>query len=227
MTKTIENLFAILHYSVNTIIIILFISFYGKVKQEKAFLAIALYCLIDSILNLTSKYVGLGFTLRLYIWSTFTFVEYLIFTLIIWQSIKNLSIKRMIIYASAAFIVFTTIYNIATNFRRIDSIPIGVETILILVFSFYFLYEQMNDTSSLFIYSKYQFWIIIGFMIYLAGSFFVFILANFMGAGLLQQYWIMTNAIYAIMIVLFAISFFVYDKGNKTNIHKNLRPYLN
>ena len=227
MAKTIENLFALLHYSVNALIIFLFIAYYRKVRHEKAFLAITFYCLIESLLNLSSKYVGLGFTLKLYIWSTFTFVEYLTFTFVIWNTLKSRLVKRIIIYTSATFIVFTTIYNIATNFRSIDSIPIGVETILILLFSFYYLYEQMNDTVSLFIYSKYQFWIIIGIMIYLAGSFFIFILGNVIATDLLIQYWFVTNVFYAIMIILFAISFFVFDKSSKPSIHKNLRPYLN
>jgi hypothetical protein len=227
MAKTIENLFAILHFSVNALIIILFVSFYGKVKREKVFIAITLYCLLESVLNLTSKYVGLSFALTQYIWASFTFIEYLTFTLVIWASIKNGTIKTVIAYTSVAFILFTTIYNFATNFRSIDSIPIGVETILILVFCFYYLYEQMNDTVSLFIYSKYQFWIVVGIMIYLAGSFFIFILGNVLDERLLVEYWFVTNIFYTIMISLFGISFFVYDKANKTTVHKNLRPYLN
>jgi hypothetical protein len=227
MAKTIENLFVILHFSVNALIILLFILHYRRVKHEKAFLAITLYCFIESLLNLSSKYVGLGFILTLYIWSTFTFVEYLIFTYVIWITLKSRSVRRIMLYTSIASIVFTTIYNIATNFRSIDSIPIGVETILILLFSFYYLYEQMNDTVSLFIYSKSHFWIIIGIMIYLAGSFFIFILGNVIDTRLLIQYWFVTNVFYVLMIILFAISFFVYDRSSKPNIHKNLRPYLN
>lgn len=227
MAKTIENLLAILHFSVNILIIFLYIFNFRRIKHEKGFLAITSYCFLDSLLNFAVKYVDINLTWRLYIWSTFTFVEYLTFTYIIWSTIKNALVKKVIIYASIFFIVFTTIYNIVTNFKGIDSIPIGIETILILLFSFYYLYEQMNNTIDLFIYSTYQFWIIIGFMIYLAGSFFIYILASAMEQGLLNQYWILTNGFYAIMIVLFAISFFVFNKQCKPTIHKNLRPYLN
>ncbi|MGZ3852880.1 MAG: hypothetical protein ACXVLT_05205 [Flavisolibacter sp.] len=227
MAKTIENLFVILHFSVNILIIFLYIIFFRKIKHEKGFLAITCYCFLDSLLNLAVKYVNLNLSWRLYIWSTFTFVEYLTFTFVIWSTIKNAFVRRLIVYTSSFFIVFTTIYNIITNFKGIDSIPIGIETILILVFSFYYLYEQMNNTVDLFIYSTYQFWIIIGFMIYLAGSFFIYILASAMEQVLLNQYWLLTNAFYAIMIILFAISFFVFVKRSKPIIHKNLRPYLN
>jgi hypothetical protein len=227
MTKTIENLFAILHFSVNALVIILFLIFFRKTKHEKGLLAITCYCLLDSVLNLMVKYVNVNITWRLYIWSTFTFIEYLTFTYIIWSTLKNPLVKRLIVYISALFIVFTTLYNIVTNFKSIDSIPIGIETILILLFSFYYLYEQMNNTVNLFIYSTYKFWIIIGFMIYLAGSFFIYILASAMEQVLLNQYWLLTNAFYAIMIILFSIAFFVFNKKNNITIHKNLRPYLN
>lgn len=227
MAKTIENLLVILHFSVNALILLLFIIYFRKVKHEKAFLAITLYCFIESVLNFGSKYIGGGLKLTRYIWSTFTFFEYLIFTFVIWSSLKNRSAKQIIVWASVVFIVFTTVYNIATNFRSIDSIPIGIETILILLFCFYYLYEQMNDTVSLFIYSKHQFWIIIGIMIYLAGSFFIFILGNVIDTHLLVKYWFVTTIFYAMMIILFAISFFVFDKNSKPTIHGNLRPYLN
>ena len=80
--------------------------------------------------------------------------------------------------------------------------PIGFETILILIFSFYYLYEQMNDNQNLFIYSNYSFWVILGFMIYLAGSFFIYIFANQTQEAI--KYWYFTN-IFSILKDLFFI----------------------
>src|SRR6476646_3889653 len=119
MTKTIENLFAILHFSVNALVILLFIVFFKKIRHEKGFLAITSYCLLDSLLNLGVKYVSMTLSWRLYIWSTFTFIEYLTFTFIIWSTIKNGLVKRLMVYTSSLFIIFTTIYNIVTNFKSI------------------------------------------------------------------------------------------------------------
>jgi hypothetical protein len=225
MTKTIENLFYFFHVSTDVLIILLFLVFLKKVKKEGSFTAIAFYSLVDLGLNFLPRHFSQSF--GLYIWSTFTFFEYSIFTYVIWKSIKRQTIRKAITVISVLFVVFTTIYNISTNFKKIDSIPIGIETILILVYSFYFLYEQMNDTNNLFIYSRYQFWLVAGFMIYLAGSFFVFIFASGLERETLAQYWFLTNGFYSFMDLLFAISFLAYVKKPKNIYSKGLNPYLN
>lgn len=225
MAKTIENLFKLLHLSADILILLLFVFFLKKTTKERPLILITIYAFLDLFLiYFTNNFYK---ELYSYIWSTFTFVEYAIFTYIIWSNIKRIAFRKFILISSVLFIVFTTVYNVATNFNNIDSIPIGVETILILVFSFYYLYEQMNDSSQLFIYSKYQFWIVIGFMIYLAGSFFVFLFASKLENTLLTKYWFLTNCFYVIMNVLFAIAFFIHNKGSKKMFPPKLRPYLN
>ena len=226
MAKTIENLFQLLHRSANVFIVLLFLLFIKKAKSERAIVLIALYALTELILNLSAS--SFAKNLFSYIWGAFTYFEYLIFTYILQINIKNKRFKKFIVISSILFLVFTTIFNIVTNFKGIDSIPIGVETILILIFCFYFLYEQINSMDNLFIYNKYQFWIVIGFMIYLAGSFFVFISASMIDNNLLRQYWFLTNCFYISMLILFAIAIFVYiKKTKKTSNSHNLRPYLN
>ena len=214
-----------MHYSTGILVILLFLIFIKGLNKEKGLLFLALYSLIDILLNLFNSYITGKWSL--YIWSTFTFIEYSIFTYLLWVNIKNKSFKWIVIVLSIAFIVFTTIYNIITNFKSIDSIPIGIETILIFIYSFYYLYEQMNDTTNLFIYSKYQFWIVIGILIYLAGSFFIFIFASRMEDDLLSQYWYITNAFYAVMNIMICIGFYVKSRKTKNLYSQSLRPYLN
>jgi hypothetical protein len=225
MAKTIENLFRFLHLSTDILIIVLFFTFFKRTFKEKPLLLIALYESIDLLLNLSYKSFSLEW--YPYIWSTFTFIEYSIFASILWTNMRNNVFKKVIIVASIVFIVFATTFNIETNFNKIDSIPIGVETILILIFSFYYLYEQMNDSNNLFIYNKYIFWIVIGFMIYLAGSFFFFLYASIMEDRLLKQYWFLTNCSYVIMNILFVFAIFINNKSQKKSYPNNFRPYLN
>jgi hypothetical protein len=226
MAKTIEDLFYFIHLSVDFILLFLFLILVKNKKKALPLFLISIYVFLDSLLNIFDAEFSRG--LYQYVWSAFTLVEYSIFSYIILSTIRKPHIKKSIVYISVLFIVFSIIYNIATNFKRFDSIPIGVETILILLFSFYYLYEQMNDTTSLFIYSKYQFWIIIGFMIYLSGSFFIYIFASGLNRSdsiLLSQYWMFTNGFYFLMIILFSISLFVYKKSKRNN-SINFRPYL-
>lgn len=226
MAKTIESLFYYLHYATDILIILLFLIFSAKIKGQRSLALIALYALSDLVLNVLSYYYKID--LGQYVWSTFTFFEYGIFTYIIWLNIKKRKFRRLMVVLSVFFVVFSTIYNIVTNFKNYDSIPIGIETILILVFAFYYLYEQMNDTNTLFIYNTYQFWLVIGFMIYLSGSFFVFIFANYATKKVVNQYWFLTNVFYSMMNILFAISLLVFAKKNKKVTKKhNFQPYLN
>jgi hypothetical protein len=211
MAQTIENLFRILHYTCDILILLLFLIFYKKNKSEKSLVLIATYVFIELFLNAFNKYFSRD--IYLYVWSTFTFIEYSIFAFILWSNIKKSLIRKAIFISSICFVLFTSVFNIATNFENIDSIPIAIETILILVYSFYYLYEQLNETNNLFIYHKYQFWLIIGFLIYLAGSFFVFLLANRMeNEKMLEKYWILTHCFYVAMAISFIISLIIYSK---------------
>jgi hypothetical protein len=106
--------------------------------------------------------------------------------------------------------------------RGIDSIPIGVEAICILIFAFYYLYEQMKDVSTLFIYGRYHFWIVLGMMIYLAGSFFIYIYASQLPEKLVAQYWIFTNIFSIIKNIFFTIAIFV---NGSQSTKKNKRAY--
>jgi hypothetical protein len=214
MTKTIENLFSYFSVSSDILIILLFFLNYKKVKAEKGIGVIFIYCVSAIFLNyigeelLSAKYKYIFYTF-------YTLVEYLMFTSFLWICIKNKNLKKIIFLLSLIFIVFIGAYLILVRHQKIDSISIGIETILILIFSFYYLYEQMNNTDNLFIYSKYEFWVIIGFLIYLAGSFFIYIYANQLDPKFIYKYWFLTNIFYIVKNVLFAIGIHTYVKNGR------------
>ncbi|MDQ3277122.1 MAG: hypothetical protein M3Q06_02275, partial [Bacteroidota bacterium] len=97
----------------------------------------------------------------------------------------------------------------------IDSIQIGVETIIILIFSYYYLYERMNDTTTLYVYSTFSFWIVIGMVLYLAGSFFIYIFADSLPKADVDKYWIVTNVLSILKNIFFAIAIIVNSKPQK------------
>jgi hypothetical protein len=142
-----------------------------------------------------------------------TLFEFSLFSYFFYLNIKRPFFRQLIIAFGILFFVFISFYTHFAPFVRIDSIPIGIETILILLYSFYFLYEEMNNTNVLFLYNKYQFWIVIGFMIYLAGCFFMYIFANQLPQEMVEQYWfiidiflILKNLLFSIAILVFALS---------------------
>jgi hypothetical protein len=225
MAKTIENLFLYLHYFSDVIVLFFFVFFIKKTKKEKGLVAITVYSLTDLLINCSTPFLPRKFLLLN--GAFFTLVEYSIFTFFLWVNIENKKFKKIMVVSSIFFLLASTFYNVRTNFLKIDSVPIGIETILVLIFSFYYLYEQMNDTETLFIYTKYQFWVVIGFMIYLAGSFFVYIYASQVDHDLIKQYWFLTNIFYVLMNTLFVIGILVNKKNKKKVAKHRLNPYLN
>lgn len=211
-TKTIENLFLILHYTSACLFLFVYLLQFKVLKGVIALRLLVFYTILDIILNLSDTISGDWYY---YVWSTFTLIEYSCFAFFIYLSLKSKKAKNLIFILSLVFLFFTTVYNIYTNFKSYDSLPIGIETILIFIYSFYYLYEETNDTTTVFIVSKYTFWIVIGFLIYLSGSFFFFILANGMGEDLLYEYWFITNGFYSAMNFMFIIAIYLKSKDSK------------
>lgn len=176
-----------------------------------------------------------------------TLLEYSFFATLIYQQLKLPRPKQIIVVLSVLFFVFEIIYFIGhskdilaalppfvedftswivvpNKKKSFDSIPIGIESILIFVFIFFFLYEQFKDVKETPIYNNYFFWISIGLLIYLGGSLFIYLMAsNLLTNEEIDQYWFFTYIVETIKNLLLTASVFVYSKNpNKTNSNKVL-----
>jgi hypothetical protein len=127
-----------------------------------------------------------------------------------------------IIFSVSSLVYYYYTYFILSLDPWLDSVPIGIETISIFIFAFFYFFEQLNDTESLFVYSKPSFWAIIGVILYLAGSFFVYISANQIDSKDLGKYWIITNISSIMKNVLFCVT--IYIQTNQ-NINKKFKSY--
>jgi hypothetical protein len=133
--------------------------------------------------------------------------------------------RKLIAGISAALCLFFLLYSIFAKFRKIDSIPIGVECIFILIFSFYYLYEQLNNPETLFIYDDYRFWMIIAFMFYLSGSFFTYLFADNFTNSQLKGFYMFTFFLYAFKNVLFSIGILTFGLKSPKNDKITFKSY--
>ena len=108
----------------------------------------------------------------------------------------------------------------AGKVKRLDSIPIGIETILILIYIIYFFYIFSSRFSTLTIYNHYVFWLAIGILIYLGGSFFFFILFEQLTEGQIEQFGKFTYVAEIIKNVLFSVALFMYARNSFENQKK-------
>ena len=158
---------------------------------------------------------------RQYAQSAYTFLEYAFFSYIFWYNLRSKPFKNLILILSILFIVFQIAFVTSTTHRRLDSIPVGIETILVFIYIFYFFYEFSKYIKDTFIYNHYPFWIAVGVMIYLGGSFFFYIMANHMTDAEIDRYWELTYIGEIIKNILFAYAIFLFVRQKKENGFKN------
>ncbi len=160
--------------------------------------------------------------------SAYTLFEYTVFTFIFWVNIKSKKIKVVILLTSALFLLFQVIYVLTVKTKGLDSVPIGVETIIILFYIVYFFYQFSKDLSTSYIYNHYGFWISVGILIYLGGSFFFFILFPHLTRAEKESFGIMTYVAEIIKNILFILAIFIQTRFpfNESKQKTETIPYL-
>jgi len=203
----------------------LFLFLKGKFKEGflllLAFYGLAFFSLIffDGFIPKDIKKYYQGF---------YTFLEYSIFTYIFWVNIKNNAFRKFVLVVSILFIVFELYYVSSTSLQRLDSIPIGIETILIFIYIFGFFFEFSKNVKDTFIYNHYCFWLSVGILIYLGGSFFYYILVNHLNEEDVERFGNLTYIAEILKNLLFCIAIFMYKKYpiNKPHNHSKNIPNL-
>jgi hypothetical protein len=101
--------------------------------------------------------------------------------------------------------------------QNFDSIPSGIESILIISYCIFFLFEKIKEPDSLFLYNTPNFWIVVGLILYFAGTFFLYIYSqNNLGNPEYDKTYAFVNSSFSILKnVLFSIAFLV--KPQKTD----------
>jgi hypothetical protein len=180
--------------------------------KRKELWVIFIYCLY-SFLN---DIVLLDVSLSLFL-STYTLVEFFLFSYFIWIIIDSKQFKKVIAIVSSLFIIFICYYFFTTKFNFFDSVPVACESILIFTFSLYYLFEQINKPRVLFIYNTSMFWIILGFLVYLAGSFFIYTFADNLARGERGNFWFIPFIFNTIKNLFFSIAFSRREAKDKSS----------
>jgi hypothetical protein len=156
----------------------------------------------------------------------YTITEFSFFALLIFQQLKNRSNKILLFALSILFILIQIIHFTTVKRTRLDSIPIAVETIFI--FFFIFLYFQELLKNSIPVLSKnYFLWIAIGILIYLGGSFFIYILANNVAYEELVQFWFFTYIVEIIKNILLVVAMIFFAKNQSDSKQSPQKPLPN
>ena len=210
--KSIGNSFSIVfsfHLLETSLRHLMFFLFFKVTKDHKAIWFIIGFSILTIINFIIDDYIPAKAVALKIFFAVTTFYEYSLFAFFIRENIVNKRVRTIILLVSIAFVIFLVVYFINAKLKKVDSIPIGVESILLLIFSCYFFYEQLNNPELVFIYNDYKFWFITGIMIYISGSFFIYIFANQIPANQLNLYWSFTLIFMGIMNMLFSIGLLI------------------
>jgi len=111
--------------------------------------------------------------------------------------------------------------------NRLDTVPIGIETILVLVYIFFFFFEFSKKLDGSYIYNYYFFWVSVGVLIYLGGSFFFYILIDHLSKEQVETFGNMTFVAEIIKNILFTAAIYIYVRFPSKREHKPPSvPYL-
>ena len=163
-------------------------------------------------------------TLYFFLYTSF---EYISLAFLISLGIGNKKIKKLILSLSICFFIFHVYFGLTS--RGLDSISIGVETILLFVYIFLFFYDHSKNNKTGFIYNHPTFWLCVGILLYLGGSFFFNILANYMpkAEAEFQNYWDYASIAELLKNLFFAVAMLITSHQHKTNsLNQSQVPYL-
>ena len=143
----------------------------------------------------------------------FTLLEYLFFSIFFYIILKTSVLKKIIFGFSILFSLFCIYFIAQKGVKEFDSIQTSIEGTLIIIYSIFYFYEQMNSSQVSFIYQGFRFWIVFGILIYMAGNLFLFTYASTLPQELRNQYWIINFVSNILKNILFAVAIFIQAKS--------------
>ena len=222
--QTIEKLFyLIVVYSYLLLPAIFLFNF----SKKKEIILLALYgILFFGLLNIYEHLPNRN--LRILYICVYTFLEYAVFAYLIGSSIKHKILQKIILLLSFCFLAFQIVYYLTSDFKRLDSVPIGIETILMFIYIAFYFYNYFKIGTDRYIYHVPTFWIAIGILIYLGGTFFFNILINHVDQQQYKTFWHLTYVPEILKNVLFSVSIFIFAKQPLQKVGDKVKniPYL-
>jgi len=218
ITKIIQNI-----ASFSSILPLIFFFIFQRNNRSKELRVVFFYLIYCAVNDLISYYLFQIAHLRpFFLYDIFDVVEFCLFSWFYYLIIYDKKFKKIIVPLAVSFFLFSISFNIFhpenTSF---SSMVAGVEAVLIIAMCIYYFFDQLKQPNSLMIYSSINFWIIISFLIYLSGTFFLNIYADSMitDKAFIKQYIIINSSFNILKNVLLSVAMLMKpDKVNNQTI---------
>ena len=200
--------------------------FNKKNKALKVVLFYIIYCILNEATSFYLQSNRSQNTVLLFI--LFTVVEFSFFSFFIYIILPVSWIKRAIPFVAGGFIVFAlSDYFFFTETNQFDSIAIGIESIIILILCISYLFIQIKGANSLLIYSTFNFWVVIAFLIYFSGTFFLYLMTDrMMSSPSFQKLYLIINISFNIIKNILLCVAMTMKLNHTVSEQKNVIPDL-
>lgn len=180
-----------------------------------------MYCILNEALGIYLHIIHFENTFILF--AFFTIVEFSSFCLFYYYTLSAGLIKKAVLLIWICFIVFALYQDFTIKNIEFDSITSGVESILIILMCICYLVVQIKGSTDLLVYSTTSFWVLITFLIYLCGTFFLYIMAvkMFHDRTFQIQYAIINSAFNILKNILLSAAMVMKTEPVKTKLIKN------
>jgi len=215
---------------------IILLLFTRKRHRGKGLWVISIYLFYNLITELINTYYNHRFHENFYLnWNFFNIVEYCLLAFFIRALLRNKTLKILILVFSLLFLViaFTNIFSGAYR-DDYDSVTNGLESILLIIYSIFYLFEQISRPDHIFFYSIPEFWIIVAILLYFSGTFFFNTYAHDLiksSKSFQDQYSAINNAFEILKSLLFGVAMVVKGDAPINNApridYSNLDEHLN
>ena len=149
--------------------------------------------------------------------SAFTILEYSFFSIFIYSLVESAGARKAIIVISIAFIASSIFIFFNYQNTTFDAITASLEAVVLISFTIYLLYEQNNKPEISLIYLSYTFWITFAFLIYLSGTFFLFVQYSNLPEETQETFWSINLVCNILKNILFSVAFSMRKIDSKPN----------
>jgi hypothetical protein len=144
---------------------------------------------------------------RFYLFSVFTIIEYSFFSYFFFLTFQKEALRKAVLALYVFFKLIALASLVLTTDYTFDSVCAPVESILVILLSILFFYEQMSNPGNLMILASKSFWIIVAFLIYLSVSLFLFVSTSYLSHEEHEALWPIAGIANIIKNFLFAVAF--------------------
>lgn len=146
----------------------------------------------------------------------FTIIEHALLSKYIYVHLKSIRLKKICKILSFLFFLTSAVDFFLPHQDTFDSIPAGLSALLIILFSTFYLFDQLQNPKSI-IYYNASFWMISSFILYFSGTFFIFIFYNYYKSAEYVSFYTIINSFFSLLrniLILVGVSTTVQKKKN-------------